>query len=110
MPYYCRMRTLLFLTFSASRLFAGADVLTRVSTHADCFGTISRQIWETPELGFHENKSSTLLQQELRSNGFQVKADLAGMPTAFTAEFGSGGPVIAILGEFDALPGLSQKD
>ena len=104
------MRTLLLLTLTASGVFAADDVLTHVAAHAEHFGEVSRQIWETPELGFHENRSSTLLQQELKANGFRVKADLAGMPTAFTAEFGSGGPVIAILGEFDALPGLSQKD
>jgi len=104
------MRTLLLLTLTASGVFAADDVLTHVAAHAEHFGEVSRQIWETPELGFHENRSSILLQQELKANGFRVKADLAGMPTAFTAEFGSGGPVIAILGEFDALPGLSQKD
>jgi aminobenzoyl-glutamate utilization protein B len=107
------MRTLALLLSLAGAL-AAADspdsVLPRVAAHADRFGAISRQIWETPELGFHENKSSVLLQQELRANGFDVKADLAGMPTAFTATFGLGKPVIAVLGEFDALPGLSQKD
>jgi aminobenzoyl-glutamate utilization protein B len=96
--------------WAASPLFAADDVLTRVGAHADRFGAISRQIWETPELGFHETKSSPLLQQELRANGFDVKSGVAGMPTAFTASFGSGAPVIALMGEFDALPGLSQKD
>jgi aminobenzoyl-glutamate utilization protein B len=91
-------------------VFAADDVLTRVAAHADRFGAISRQIWETPELGFHETKSSPVLQQELRANGFDVKSGVAGMPTAFTASFGSGAPVIALMGEFDALPGLSQKD
>ena len=86
------------------------DVLVRVAAHAERFGAVSRQIWDTPELGFHETKSSTLLQQELRANDFQVVAGVAGMPTGFTATFGSGKPVIALMGEFDALPGLSQKD
>lgn len=111
--YYMSMRTIV-LTLSLAGLLGAADspdsVLPRVAAHAERFGAISRQIWATPELGFHENKSSALLQQELRANGFEVKADQAGMPTAFTATFGSGKPVIAILGEFDALPGLSQKD
>jgi len=97
-------------SFAATPLFAADDVLTRVARHADRFGAISRQIWETPELGFHETKSSPLLQQELRANGFEVKAGVANMPTAFIASFGSGAPVIALMGEFDALPGLSQKD
>jgi len=98
------------LMLGANLLFGADDVLTRVAAHAEHFGAVSRQIWETPELGFHENKSSALLQQELRANGFTVQADLAGMPTAFTATFGSGKPVIALMGEFDALPSLSQKD
>src|SRR5262245_2427515 len=91
-------------------VLAADDVLARVSAHADRFGVISRQIWEAPELGFHETKSSNLLQQELRANGFTVHDKVAGIPTAFTAEWGSGKPVIGLMGEFDALPGLSQKD
>ncbi|HTS63841.1 MAG TPA: amidohydrolase [Candidatus Acidoferrales bacterium] len=104
------MRSCLLLLSAALALSAADDVLTRVAAHAGRFGAVSRQIWETPELGFHENRSSVLLQQELKANGFTVKPDLAGMPTAFTAEWGTGGPVIGIMGEFDALPGLSQKD
>ncbi|HLK48221.1 MAG TPA: amidohydrolase [Bryobacteraceae bacterium] len=100
----------LAVLIAAGTLAAADDVLSRVAAHADRFGAISRQIWETPELGFHENKSSALLQQELRANGFEVQSGVAGMPTAFIASFGGGKPVIGILGEFDALPGLSQKD
>jgi aminobenzoyl-glutamate utilization protein B len=102
----------LFLIVTASLLSAADsdDVLARVAAHAERFAAVSRQIWETPELGFHENKSSAVLQQELRANGFQVVVGVAGMPTGFTATFGSGKPVIALMGEFDALPGLSQKD
>ena len=85
-------------------VLAADDVLTRVAVHADRFGALSRQIWENPELGYHEDKSAALLQQELRANGFTVKDHLAGMPTAFTAEWGNGKPVIGIMGEFDALP------
>ncbi len=102
-----------FLLAATAALLSAADsdsVLARVAAHADRFGNVSRQIWETPELGFHENKSSSLLQAELRANGFQVVANVAGMPTGFTATFGSGKPVIVLMGEFDALPGLSQKD
>jgi aminobenzoyl-glutamate utilization protein B len=96
--------------FAAIPALAADDVLSRVARHADRFGAISRQIWETPELGFHETQSSPLLQQELRANGFDVRSGVAGMPTAFIASFGTGAPVIALMGEFDALPGLSQKD
>ena len=91
-------------------LHAQDPVLARVAAHSDRFGTISRQIWESPELGFREAKSSALLRDELRSAGFVIQDGVAGMPTAFTATWGSGKPVIGILGEYDALPGLSQKD
>jgi aminobenzoyl-glutamate utilization protein B len=66
------------------------------------------QIWDYAEVGYKEVKSSSLLQQILRSNGFQVESGVAEIPTAFVATYGSGSPVIGILAEFDALPGLSQ--
>ena len=69
---------------------------------------VSRRIWGFHELGFQETQSSELLQQQLRDAGFEVKAGVSGMPTAFIATWGSGKPVIGILAEFDALPGLSQ--
>jgi aminobenzoyl-glutamate utilization protein B len=104
------VRNILVFLLAALCASAADDVLAHVAAHADRFGAISRQIWETPELGYHETKSSPVLQQELRANGFEVHSGLAGMPTAFTASYGSGKPVIVIMGEFDALPGLSQKD
>jgi aminobenzoyl-glutamate utilization protein B len=66
-------------------------------------------IWDYAEAGFKETKSSTLLKNTLQENGFKIDAGVAGMPTAFVATYGSGKPVIGILGEFDALPGLSQE-
>jgi aminobenzoyl-glutamate utilization protein B len=75
------------------------------------FGTYDRlqkQIWGHPELGFLEAQSSAAHQQHLRENGFTVEAGVAGMPTAYVATYGQGAPVIGILAEFDALPGLSQ--
>lgn len=105
------IRTLLLIATAAILSAADSDaVLARVAAHADRFGQVSRQIWDAAELGFHETRSSALLQQELKANGFQVQADVAQMPTAFTATYGSGKPVIVIMGEYDALPGLSQKD
>ena len=65
-------------------------------------------IWKFAEPGYQEKKSSALLAKILEEAGFAVKRKVAGIPTAFTATFGSGEPVIGILGEFDALPGLSQ--
>lgn len=70
---------------------------------------ISDTIWEYAELGLREYKSSKLLADELEKHGFKVEREVAGMPTAFVATWGSGKPIIGIMGEYDALPGLSQK-
>ncbi len=69
---------------------------------------IALNIWEFAELGFLEEQSTALLQETLAKEGFQVKHGVAGIPTAFIAEAGSGKPVIAVLAEFDALPGITQ--
>ena len=69
---------------------------------------VARQIWEWAEVGYQETKSSALLQQELKSAGFTVEAGVAEIPTAFIASAGSGKPVIGILAEYDALPGINQ--
>ncbi|OON66868.1 amidohydrolase [Hymenobacter sp. CRA2] len=70
---------------------------------------VAQQIWSFAEVGYKEKRSSALLQQILRDNGFMVAAGVAGIPTAFVATYGSGQPVIGLLAEFDALPGLSQQ-
>lgn len=69
----------------------------------------SDDIWEHPELRFHETVSAETLCHVLEQEGFCVERRLCGIPTAFKATYGSGRPVIGILGEFDALDGLSQK-
>ena len=73
------------------------------------FGKISDAIWSYAELGLQEYKSSKLLSETLEKEGFKVERGLAGMPTCFVATYGSDKPVIGILGEFDALPMISQK-
>jgi aminobenzoyl-glutamate utilization protein B len=70
---------------------------------------VALQIWEHAELGYKEVKSSALLQETLKKEGFTVEAGVADIPTAFVATYGSGSPVIGILAEFDALPGLAQQ-
>jgi aminobenzoyl-glutamate utilization protein B len=70
---------------------------------------ISDEIWGYAELGFVEFKSSKLLADEMESHGFEVEREVAGIPTAFVATWGSGRPIIGVMGEFDALFGLSQK-
>jgi len=70
---------------------------------------ISDEIWRFAELGLIEHKSSSLLIEELKKHGFKVERGVAGMPTAFIASYGDSKPIIAVMGEYDALPGLSQK-
>ncbi len=72
------------------------------------FAALSRQIWEYAELSLKEFRSAALYVEKLKEEGFAVTENLGGIPTAFSGSFGSGRPVIGILGEFDALSGLSQ--
>lgn len=85
------------------------QVIDFVDSHYDELTGLSDRIWAFEETAFEEYKSSEALASYAEEQGFRVTRGVAGMPTAFTAEYGSGSPVIAILGEFDALPGLSQK-
>lgn len=71
---------------------------------------ISDSIWHFAELKFEENKSANLLIQTLKDAGFEIQDNVGGLPTGFVASFGKEKPVIGIIGEFDALPGISQKD
>jgi len=87
-----------------------AAMLAKIDGKAEVYGKMSRQIWEYSEVGYKEAKSSNLLKSDLRANGFEIRDNVAGIPTAFMATWGSGKPVIAIMGEYDALPGLSQHD
>ena len=82
-----------------------ADLDKRSSEYAG----ISKQIWDFAELGYMEEKSAKLLEEQLVKEGFDVKTGVAGIPTAFVATYGSGKPVIGILGEYDALPGLATE-
>ena len=84
-------------------------VLAALDARFDHYAGVAKQIWGFAEVGYQEVKSSALLQQELSQAGFTLDVGVAGAPTAFTATYGSGKPVIAIIGEFDALPGLSQE-
>ncbi|HEY3286090.1 MAG TPA: amidohydrolase [Gemmatimonadaceae bacterium] len=112
------MRALLALVVLFSVLSAGAQqpkradrapgIIASIDARAAHYSDVAHQIWGFAEVGYQEVKSSALLQRELTAAGFAVKPGIDGMPTAFTAEFGRGKPVIAVLGEFDALPGLSQ--
>jgi aminobenzoyl-glutamate utilization protein B len=83
-------------------------VLASIDQKAQAYAKVAMQIWSFAEVGYQETKSSALLQDQLKAAGFTVNAGVAEIPTAFTATWGSGKPVIGIIGEFDALPGLSQ--
>ncbi|MFD1293154.1 amidohydrolase [Lutibacter holmesii] len=85
------------------------DVLNSLDLKSESYGEIAQTIWDLAEMGYKEEKSSALLQKTLKDEGFKIEKGVAGIPTAFIAEYGSGSPVIGILGEFDALPGLSQE-
>ena len=80
-----------------------------VAAQAEGAAELALRIWELAEVGYQEMQSSSLLAQRLEDAGFRLRRGVAGMPTAFVAEAGSGKPVIAVLAEFDALPGLSQE-
>ena len=84
------------------------NIISSIENHQSEIIKISDQIWELAELAFNEYESSKILSDYAEKNGFIVEKGVAGMPTAFVASYGSGKPVISVLGEFDALPGLSQ--
>jgi aminobenzoyl-glutamate utilization protein B len=86
-----------------------AQILHNVDADAPQISEAALKIWGFAEVGYQEVKSTAVLQKQLKTAGFDVKAGIAGMPTAFVGSFKNGpGPVIAILAEFDALPGLAQ--
>lgn len=103
---YILLFALLWANFSMAQ---EKTILNSLDQKAEFYGTISKQIWSNPELGYLETESSELLQKTLKDAGFSVKTGVADIPTAFVAEFGSGAPVVGIMAEFDALPGVSQK-
>ena len=87
----------------------GVDaLLASLDKAAPHWTAVEQQIWGFAEVGYQEVKSSALQQAEATAAGFRLTVGVAAEPTAFIAEWGSGKPVIAIIGEFDALPGLSQ--
>ena len=83
--------------------------IQNIEQKGDAYRAIAKQIWSYAELGYQEEKSSTLLKTTLEKEGFKIESGVAEIPTAFVASYGSGSPVIAILGEYDALPGVSQE-
>ena len=101
--------------FSQKKKIAGPEELMKretsngIQANYDNYKNIALEIWNNAELGYKEKKSSALLQETLKKEGFTVEAGVAEIPTAFVATYGSGKPVIGILAEYDALPGLAQN-
>jgi aminobenzoyl-glutamate utilization protein B len=83
--------------------------VSSVDRQATDLESLSDRIWAYAETALKEHKSAAALADHAERQGFKVERGVAGMPTAFVASFGAGRPVIAVLGEYDALPGISQK-
>ena len=85
------------------------NIQSSIEKRANDYEKIAKSIWSWAELGYQEEKSSALLIETLSKEDFSIKSGVAEIPTAFVAEYGSGIPIIGILAEFDALPGISQE-
>lgn len=108
--------TFFFLTLLAVNLTVGqsakklkSQLINNIEAEEKALIGISDKIWNAAEIAFQEKISAQTLITYAKANGFKVEEGVASIPTAFVASYGSGKPVIGILGEFDALPGISQK-
>ena len=104
-------KILLFALVSLQAFAQDADkkkVLARIQQQESHYSAIAQKIWNFAEVGYKEKQSSALLQETLKQAGFTIETGVAGIPTAFVATYGQGKPVIGIMAEYDALPGLSQ--
>lgn len=86
-----------------------ADPIANVEAQTERTERVAQQLWDLAELGYLEERSSALMMDELAAEGFAITGGIAEIPTAFVAEWGEGGPIIAILAEMDALPGINQS-
>jgi aminobenzoyl-glutamate utilization protein B len=94
---------------TAISIEADSSLNSSLNKHQETFENAAMQIWNWAEVGYQEYKSAKLLKDELKANGFTIQSGVADIPTAFIAEFSNGGPVIGILGEYDALPGIDAN-
>jgi len=85
------------------------EIIDWLDENQAAFTGMSDQIWQTPEIAYQEFKSSRLQADYLEKEGFSITWEVGGLNTAFVAEWGAGKPVLGFIGEYDALPGLSQK-
>ena len=103
-----RLATAIALLSITATAAAQLDVQQFLDARYSQTTEIAKTLWEYAEVGYQEEKSSTLLQSTLAAEGFSIEAGVAGIPTAFVANYGTDGPVIGILAEYDALPGITQ--
>jgi len=96
------------ICFAAHAQKTKQEVADAINSKHPAYSAIAKKIWEFAEVGYKETRSSAVLQDVLLQAGFKIEKGVAGIPTAFIASYGSGKPVIGILGEYDALPGISQ--
>ncbi len=104
-----RWLALCVLTMTGSAFAQKAALYESIQKRGDQTWATATSLWQWAEPGYQEKQSSALLSKQLEDAGFTVQRGVAEIPTAFTATFGAGKPVIGILGEYDALPGLSQE-
>ncbi len=104
--------TLFLVLLTTTTVAYGQDhtetVLKNIDEQADHYSDIARKIWDLAEVGYQEVRSRKLLQEPLKAAGFSIEVGIADLPTAFVATYGNGEPVIALLAEYDALPGITQ--
>lgn len=84
------------------------NILQWIKKNRSDFTKMAKKIWEHPQIAYEESYASDLQASKLKEEGFRIHSPIGGISTAFVAEYGSGKPIIGILGEYDALPGLSQ--
>ena len=87
---------------------ANEGVISSIETRSQQLTDLSDCIWDLAEVGYQETRSSEALKSASSTQGFSIGSGVTDLPTVFVASFGSGEPVIAVMGEFDALPGISQ--
>ncbi|MEL6250700.1 MAG: M20 family metallopeptidase [Bacteroidota bacterium] len=101
---------LLSLLVTALSAQGKKSVIRHIEKNQEAYVEVAHEIWENPELGYQEEKSSALLKAQLEAAGFSIESGVADIPTSFVATYGSGSPTIGILAEYDALPGISQDN
>ena len=111
LTFLALLHLVVFSTFAQDKKTVAEqkEVIETLDKKKEHYAEISKKIWGLAEVGYQEYKSSEILQEELKKEGFAVEKGVAGIPTAFVATYGSGKPVISILAEFDALPGMAQE-